>query len=190
MLRPALTTRLLRLGTGALCALAAVALARTAMGPAERTVLVVRRDVAAGVPVARADLERRTLGRAAVPPDALSTLPAGTAARIPLLAGTVLTARHLAPALADAATRIVAVRATPGLDVAAGDVVDVHTGDEWGPAVDVEGATVVRVEHTGDRGEIVVLLAVDRRDVPALAGAATRGAPAALALVPPGGRAG
>jgi Flp pilus assembly protein CpaB len=155
-------------------------------------VLVARHDLAPGDAVDGADVERRALPRAALPPEPLTALPVGAVARHPILAGEPVVAARLAPAgLAGAAAlvgpgdRAVAVPraqiAMPPLRI--GDVVDVlavlppGAGEGHDPPAFpvVEGALVV------DVGDEAVSVAVPADDAAATAWAVSQGA-AALAL--------
>ena len=154
--------------------------ARSPYGPPV-TVLVAARDLTVGAPAGAAvAAERRPA--TLVPPDAVTGVPAEATLAMGVVAGTVLTARHLRPGgpLADlpagSAAVAVPVDAVPGATpVQRVDVIVVRS--DGGGAVVAPDARVLATE--GDR----VWLAVPRAAAPDVAAAAARGL-LSVALLP------
>ncbi len=148
-----------------------------------RPVLMATRDLAAGATIKAGDVDVR---RVHEPADGALTDTAAAVGRVvavPVLAGTPVLRKHLAPpgheglgALVPRGMRAVRVVAQPQWRLPAGSVVDVLTPDEPARTV-AEGAVVL----PGD-GDVTLLVTVEaaRR----LASAAAAG-PLTLALAPP-----
>ena len=149
-----------------------------------RPVAVAARDLAAGDVVDGSAAEVRRLPEAAVSPQTLEEVPAGSVVRQPIVAGEPLVAARLAPqgltgvaALVPAGHRAVAVPVGPvaAPPLAVGDLVDVlavvPAASEGEPSYPlVEGAVVV------DVGEQSTSVAVPENDAPRVAWALTNGA--------------
>lgn len=145
---------------------------RSPYGPPVAVAVVVR-DLAVGTPLAGSvATERRPAGL--VPADAVVEVPADATVAMGVVAGTVLTARHLRPGgpLADlpVGTAAVAVGADAVAGATPGRRVDlIVTRPDGGGAVAAADARVLATE--GDR----VWLAVPRAAAPDVAAAAARG---------------
>lgn len=151
---------------------------------AHRTVVVARRDVAAGARLSPGDVSSRVVPGAFVPSGALTgTAPLGRVVVVPLVRGQVVVDRHLAPrglsataALVPAGTRAIALP-TGGLapPLRRGDVVDVYAtfddGEEPPTFAVARGVTVVAVD--ADDGTVTV--AIDDADVDRVAFAVATG---------------
>jgi pilus assembly protein CpaB len=151
-------------------------------------------DLAAGT-TTRANTLRVALVPASLrPDDAVTTLDdaVGRVVTVPLLAGAVVTGRHLGDGLGDAVPpgqRAVRVRADGSVRPSPGSTVDVvgvvTTLDGRAEPEVVTGLTVLAVDPPSDvqPDAVGVLLLVDEDDAPRLAALATAGS-VAIALAP------
>ena len=189
-----LAAALLALGTARAVAgdLAALHRRATRLGPAT-TVVVASHDLALGVTLKPGDLEVRHLHEP--PRGAVEALPtaAGRVVAVPVLAGSPVLQRHLAPpgrtgpaAVVPPGMRAVRVRVEPEWHLPAGSVVDVLAGGDPGalPPGNEPGRTVAQgaIVLGGAANEVTLMVTVEgaRR----LASAAALG-PLTLALAPP-----
>jgi Flp pilus assembly protein CpaB len=167
---------------------------RARAGGQPTVVVAAAHDLALGSTVAPADLATRTvpedLARAGTLRDERAAL--GRVVAVPVLAGAVVTDRHLAPAgrtgltgVLPADRRLVRVLAGASARARPGDVVDVIGTAEAGPtAYVVEGVVVAAVDTDDVSGDPAVTLAVTRDEALALAEAAARGG-VTIVLAPP-----
>jgi pilus assembly protein CpaB len=169
---------------------------RRALGPPVPAV-VAAVDLAAGAPATAADLRVEQVPASLRPPGALATLDdaVGQVVAVPLLAGAVVTDRHLGDGLGAAVPaghRAVRVRADgsarpePGAVV---DVVGVVAAFDGTPEPEVvAGLTVLAIDPPSDLAPdaLGVVLVVPTSDAPRLAALAA-GGPVALALAPGAG---
>lgn len=162
-------------------------------------VVVARRDLPLGTVIAPADLDVAVLRGGPVVPGALRTArrASGRTVRVPLLAGAVVTGRHLTRAgrsgtggLLPPDRRAVRVEVPGGPSTRPGDVVDlIVAAEEGAPSARVvlEGALVLAVDTGGagtPPGTTGVVLQVTPDEARQLAAALTRGVPV-LAVAPP-----
>ena len=165
-------------------------------------VLVARRDLPVGTRVHRADVSvRRVRGEApAADPLTAAARAAGRVVRVPVLRGSVLTARHLAApgrtgtgATVPAGRRAVRLVVEHGLRPAPGDLVDVLAtfdpqtlGDDQDPTVLVAAAVPVLAvdDRAGTSDTVGVTVLVTPRQAGRLAFSSAAGT-IALALAPP-----
>ncbi len=180
-----LVAALLALLTGtAVSRVVARAEAASARYGARRTVVVARRDVAAGARLSAGDISSRVMPAAFVPSAAVrGALPIGRVVVVPIVRGQVLVDRQLAPhglspaaALVPPGTRAIALP-TGGLapPLRRGDVVDVYATFDDGkepPTFAVARAVTVVAVNANDGSATV---AVDDEDVDRVAFAVTTG---------------
>jgi Flp pilus assembly protein CpaB len=168
--------------------------ARARAGGRPVTVVVAAHDLTYGAPVAADDLATRTVPEDLVGDDVLRR-PADAIGRIvavPVLAGSVVTERHLAPAertglagVLPADRRLVRVLAEGSVRARPGNIVDVVAVTEAGPpSFVVAGVLVASVDDDDLTGEPAVTVAVAPDEVLALADAAARGR-LTIVLAPP-----
>jgi Flp pilus assembly protein CpaB len=168
---------------------------RAALG-APVPVVVADVDLTAGTTVGTGVLRVAQVPATLRPDDAVTALDdaAGRVVTVPLLAGAVVTTRHLGDGLGDAVPagqRAIRVRADGSVRPAPGATVDVvgvvTTLDGTAEPEVVAGLTVLAVDLPSDEqpDAVGVLLLVDERDAPRLAALATTGT-VALALAPTG----
>jgi len=193
--------------TGLVATASAVVLVRAAVSVQRReaalgervAVVVARRDLPLGTLIAPTDLEVVVVRGAPIARGALRDAgqARGRTVRVPLLAGTVVTARHLTPAgrsgtggLLPPDRRAVRVEVPGAPRTRPGDVVDLLVAAEEGEAparVVLEGALVLAVDAGGGdtaATTVGVVLQVTPAEARHLAAAVTRGVPV-LALAPP-----
>jgi pilus assembly protein CpaB len=168
--------------------------ARARAGGRPVTVVVAAHDLPLGATLAPDDLARVTVPEDLVGDGTVRTPDAavGRVVAVPVLAGAVVSDRHLAPVdrsgLAGVLApdrRLVRVPAGASVRARAGDVVDVISVGEAQPAAYVvEGVVVVAVDEDDLTGDPALTLAVTPDAALALADAAGRGA-LTVVLAPP-----
>ncbi len=168
--------------------------ARARAGGRPVAVVVAARDLRHGAVVAADDLSTATVPEDLAGEATVRTADAavGRVVAVPVLAGAVVTDRHLAApdrtglaGVLPPDRRLVRVLAGPSVRVAPGDVVDVIAASEAGPASYVaEGVEVAAVDTEDLSGDPAVTVAVSPEEALALAGAAARG-PLTVVLAPP-----
>jgi len=166
------------------------------------TLVVARRDLPLGTTVAARDLAVRRVRGESPQPDTLTSRAAavGRVVRVPLLAGTPVTPRHLVAAgragiggVVPSGHRAFRLVIEHGLEPTVGDVVDVLAtfdpatlGDGQDPTILIAAAVpVLHVDPLADAGDTVaVTVLVTPRQASRLAFSATSGT-ISIALAPP-----
>jgi Flp pilus assembly protein CpaB len=168
--------------------------ARARAGGRPVEVVVAARDLGLGATVAPADLATRTVPEDLAGPGTIRDAghAVGRVVAVPVLAGAVLSERHLAPAgrtglagVLPSDRRLVRVVAGTSARVRAGDVVDVIGVSDTAPAAYVvEGVVVAAVDDDDVSGEPAVTLSVSPEDALHVADAAAHGT-VTIVLAPP-----